>query len=280
MTFRKFKRRLVVFFTGENRRARLKAEIREELTAGLKREMSREFRQQLKQERAKWNKREKERRKPKGVITGLEGNTLHQENGSSFTGKIAFSRRGQGNAVRFAEGSHFSGKLKVGGHGNVVEFGPHTRIRGTLAVGGEGVRLVFGDYTTTVDIFLVAGWQDILIGKWCMISRRVEIRSNDSHSVVERESGVTLNTPEPVIVGDHVWICAGVHVNKGSRIPSDCIVAAMSFVNRAFEETGVILGGIPAKIIRRGITWNRKMLEKFSARQLDYRIYNQRGEEI
>lgn len=277
MTIRKFTRRLVTFFTGERRAARLKAEIRRELAAELKKD----FREQLKQERARWQKKEvarrREERRPKGVITGLEGNEVLVENERSFTGKIIFTPGSTGNVVRFGEGSSFGGVLKVGGSGNVVEFRAHTKIRGTLAVGGRGVRLDFGDYTTSVDVFLVAAGQDILIGKWCMISRRVEIRSNDAHAVVERGTGETLNPPEPVTIGDHVWICGGAHVNKGSRIPSDSIVAAMAFVNRPFEEEGVILGGIPAKVIRRGVTWNRKMRAKFSPEQLDYRIYDENG---
>ncbi|RYD47878.1 MAG: hypothetical protein EOP85_04665 [Verrucomicrobiaceae bacterium] len=215
------------------------------------------------------------------MINGdINGNFVDAENAASVVGRVNFEPGSSGNIVRFEPGSSFSGKINVKGTNNRIEFGPHSRIRGSLRISGDKRRLSFGDYTTAEEIYLVALRADVIIGKWCMFSRKIEIRSSDAHSVVERATGLAINEKEPVYIGDHVWVCAGAHINKGSRIPSDSIVAAMSFVNRAFEEEGVILAGIPAKVVKRGITWNRKARKSFTQDQLDYRRYNATGEII
>lgn len=213
------------------------------------------------------------------TVQGLEKNTVDADAATFVRGQIIFDK-GLGNTVRFGEASSFGGHIKITGNNNLVEFGAHTKIRGTLAVGGNNVKLVFGDYTTSVDVYLVAAGRDILIGKWCMLSRKVEIRSNDAHAVIDRETRRTLNLPETVVLGDHVWVCGGAHINKGSHIPPDSIVAAMAFVNRKFEEPGVILAGAPAKVVRKGITWSRKMKKEFTENELDYSLYNERGEMV
>lgn len=53
-------------------------------------------------------------------------------------------------------------------------------------------------------------------------------------------------------------------------MPSDSIVGAMSFVNRQSDEEGVVLAGSPAKIVKRGITWNRSRRDKFTREQMDH----------
>lgn len=275
MIFKKIKK-LVGFFTGKNRRNRLKKELRKELMLDVERQLQKRLKAQRKKERAQ---RRKERTS-KRVIRGLEGNFLHFENERLFNGTIKFLDGAQGNVIRFHEGSSFEGTIKVKGSNNLIEFGPHSKIRGTLSVGGKDRRLTFGDHSTGLGLFLVASGEDIHIGKWCMMSRNVEIRSTDAHGVVDRESRRSLNLQAPVFIGDHVWICAGVTIMKGSRIPSDSIVGAMSLVNRAFEEEGVVLAGIPAKVVKRGITWHRHIREVFTEEELDYRRYNAKLERI
>jgi acetyltransferase-like isoleucine patch superfamily enzyme len=103
-----------------------------------------------------------------------------------------------------------------------------------------------------------------------MFSREIEIRTTDAHSAVDRATGNRINMPESVIIGDHVWVGVGAIINKGSVVPSDSIVGAMAFVNRRFEEQGIILGGVPATIVRRGITWNRGRKNKFTTEELDH----------
>lgn len=72
-----------------------------------------------------------------------------------------------------------------------------------------------------------------------------------------------LNPNADIEIGNHVWIAQGVSILKGAKIPSNCIVGAKSLVNKKFEEVNCIIAGIPAKIIKRGVNWDRRGLESY-----------------
>ena len=44
-------------------------------------------------------------------------------------------------------------------------------------------------------------------------------------------------------------------VFKGAYVPDGCVVAAHSLVSKDFDEMNSLIGGIPAKVIRRDISW-------------------------
>ncbi|MES2440270.1 MAG: hypothetical protein V4584_14465 [Verrucomicrobiota bacterium] len=208
------------------------------------------------------------RKRPKRII-GRRDNNILLETRKSLKGQINIVH-GTGNTVRFGEGSHFIGKLRIRGSNNLIEFGPNAGIRGRIAVVGDNQRVIFGAHSTSVEIYIVcAEGQDVIIGKSCMLSRKIEIRTTDSHSVVDPQTGQRMNKPRSVIIGDHVWIGVGTFVSKGAVIPSNSIVAAMSFVNGRFEEEGVIIAGEPAKVVKQGITWQREPRDQFTMEELD-----------
>jgi acetyltransferase-like isoleucine patch superfamily enzyme len=96
----------------------------------------------------------------------------------------------------------------------------------------------------------------IQIGCDCIFAKGIEIRTGDSHSIMDASSGKRTNYAANVIVGDHCWIGSQVSVLKGAVIPRDSIVATKSVVTKPFVNAGVLLGGIPAKEIKNNVTWN------------------------
>jgi UDP-3-O-[3-hydroxymyristoyl] glucosamine N-acyltransferase len=177
---------------------------------------------------------------------------------------------GKGNLLRIGSGTWFHAKVYFTGDNNRVLIGDNARFVGRIIVNGSGQTIVFGDKSTATDLYILcAEGCDVRIGRDCMFSRRTEIRTTDAHSVVDRQSGKRLNLPGAVDIGDHVWVGVGSIVSKGAAVPTDSVVAAMSFVNARFSEEGVILAGVPAAIVRRGVTWNRAAKPKFSRAQMD-----------
>lgn len=79
------------------------------------------------------------------------------------------------------------------------------------------------------------------------------IRDSDGHTIIiddeERPSH------KPVKIGSHVWITSDVKILKGVTIPNNCVVALGSIVTKHFEEDNLLIGGYPAKILRRNIQW-------------------------
>ena len=51
-------------------------------------------------------------------------------------------------------------------------------------------------------------------------------------------------------IGDNVWIGARVTILAGVRIAPGTVIAAGSVVTRSIEEPDMIVGGIPARIIK------------------------------
>lgn len=94
--------------------------------------------------------------------------------------------------------------------------------------------------------------EGIRIGNGTVISWNCQFLDNDFHSMsVEKNK----KTSAPIEIGNHVWIGCNVTVLKGSVIPSGCVVAAGSVVNKVFNEENVFIGGVPATILKRNISW-------------------------
>lgn len=198
------------------------------------------------------------------------GNTFTHGDERRLRGRVQI-RGGEGNVVEFSPGVKLFGTITVVGSNNRIFLGQECDLRGSIIVSGNGQTVSIGDHTTTVDVYILCHeGVDVTIGKWCMFSRKIEIRTTDAHAVIDRATGRRLNTAGPITIGDHVWVGVGAIINKGAVVPTDSIVGAMSFVNGQFDEEGVILAGAPARIVKRGITWARSRLPFYSPEKMNY----------
>ncbi len=203
-------------------------------------------------------------------MSGQKGNDVRTSSAKNLKGFIRI-KKGTGNVIHFGKGSSFSGSIKIKGNNNTIHIGDYAKINASILVIGDNRRLSIGDHTTSVEIRILCSDQcDVTIGKWCMFSRKIEIRTTDAHSVVDRNTLTRINSPGSVNIGDHVWVGVGTLISKGVTIPADCVVGAMSFVNNSFHESGVVIAGVPAKIVKRGITWNRERKNNYTSEQLDF----------
>lgn len=115
---------------------------------------------------------------------------------------------------------------------------------------------------TTIEQSNFAAAEDnssIEIGEDCMFSSGIRIITTDSHSVVDIVSGKRINPAKSVRIGNHVWIGANCTINKGVTIGDGAIVAGNSVVTHDVPAY-TIVGGIPAKVIRNAITWERNRI--------------------
>lgn len=217
----------------------------------------------------KTSKKAEATRKPAFVNKWGDGNTFEMPETSRIKGRIEVSS-GAGNRLRIGPDSVYSGKITVIGNGNSILLGGNVNYRGDILVAGDGQTVAIGDFTTAVQAYIFCSEDtNVTIGHSCMLSRSIEIRTTDAHSVVECASGARLNPAADIVIGNHVWIGLSSIINKGAHIPSDSIVGAMSFVNGSFEEEGTIIAGTPARVVRRGVTWHRGRKAHYSPEALD-----------
>lgn len=98
----------------------------------------------------------------------------------------------------------------------------------------------------------------LTVGPDCMISSYVQIRTGDSHSVLNAD-GERINRARSVGIGNHCWIGEGVRILKGVSLANDTIVATGSIITKSFD-ANVLLGGVPAKVLKANVTWDKDRL--------------------
>lgn len=92
--------------------------------------------------------------------------------------------------------------------------------------------------------------ENIKIGNGVIISSGVTIRDSDGHTLIEPGFIKT----KPITIGNHVWIGTNAIILKGVKISDGSIIAAGAVVNKDVPEN-VLVGGVPAKIIKENIFW-------------------------
>lgn len=90
----------------------------------------------------------------------------------------------------------------------------------------------------------------IVIGDNVAISHNVSIISFD-HEIYGLNVPIKDAPPIPgkIIVGNNIWIGAGVRLLKGVTIANNCVIAAGSVVKHSVEANSIV-AGVPAKLIK------------------------------
>ena len=203
-------------------------------------------------------------------VTNGEGNIVDRSITKFASGEIQFSPGSRGNVVHLGVGMQLNNvKIQIIGNDNRVIFGKNSIMTGSIYVKGGGQVVSVGDYTTTAGLKIMCEEGcNVEIGRHCMISREIEVRTSDAHSVVDVITHKRLNQAKSVFIGDHVWIGMRCLFTKGASVGSDCVVGANSLVNKKIDGSGLVIAGVPASVLRRGITWNRAQSDEFSEEDL------------
>lgn len=149
----------------------------------------------------------------------------------------------------------------IRGRGHRVEIGRSCILgRMTLVLQSSGCQVIIGHHTTSgsVNIDLGEPSLSLRIGDDCMISQRVEIMCGDAHSLDDSLTGARLNPPANVEIGDHVWLAAESAILKGANVGDHSTIGFRSVVTNQIPPYSLAVG-IPARVIRSGVTWNRDL---------------------
>lgn len=169
-----------------------------------------------------------------------KNNTIYFEDGCILN-KCRINIRGDNNEIYFHKGicAEFT-ELWIEDDNNQIVIGENTGLYGPIHLACiEGTSIKFGTD--------------------CLCSSDVVVRTGDSHSVLDGK-GNRSNPSMDVVIGNHVWIRNRAILLKGVHIPNDCIIGTASVVTKRFEEEHVCIAGVPAKIVKRDVSWNPKRL--------------------
>lgn len=159
-----------------------------------------------------------------------------------------------------------NGKLVVGanyiprsGRSSMVRMDARSilRVRGTFTIFYDSDIIVFkggvlsvGDKSFINSNCKIRCHSSISIGDGCAISHDVTIMDSDAHFL-----NGSKNTC-PVSIGDHVWIGTRVTILSGVTVGSGAVIAAGALVSSDVP-SGCLVGGVPAKVLKENITWEK-----------------------
>lgn len=191
------------------------------------------------------------------------------------------SVRGRNNQILIGSAAQLIGaRIDIVGDDNRVEIAPAAELNRVLIyIRGNGNRLHIGERcrvarnaefwqedngteicvgaATTIESAHLAATEDgshIWIGAECMLAYDIDIRTGDSHAILD-SNGRRTNPAAHVELGDRVWLAARAVILKSVVLGADTVVGTGSIVTRSPGESGVVLAGNPARVVRRGIRW-------------------------
>ena len=152
--------------------------------------------------------------------------------------------------------------IRISGNNNIVKLRSDSYVSGAeLWVEDNGCEIVVGERTFIGHHTHLACTEDgskLLVGNDCMISSYVQIRTGDSHSILNIE-GERINKAQSVRIGDHCWIGEGAKILKSVELDGDNIVATGAIVSKSFGKN-TLIAGVPGKIVKENVTWDKERI--------------------
>lgn len=137
----------------------------------------------------------------------------------------------------------FKGRAKIG-HGSKICVGS----TGTLEIGEN--------FTITAESSIVA-FCKIIFGKNCLLSWDILVMDTDFHKIKD-ELGSIINEPQPITIGNDVWVGCRCLILKGTDIPNGCVIGAGSLVNKLLKNEHSVYVGNPIKCSKENILWEKE----------------------
>ena len=188
--------------------------------------------------------------------------------------KPTFRKMGGHIKLEPVEGKIYRGMIKLGlktigvsdgigvvweNRGTIVFQGPCTLGAGVkLAVFDTG-NLTFGSHFTATDGLRVVCGKNITFEKDVLIGWDTTVMDTNQHQL-SSPNGQKVGKPyASIIIGEATWCGFGCSILPGTEVPSRCVVASKSLLNKKYNvESYTLLAGIPAKMKAHGVWRNPK----------------------
>lgn len=95
----------------------------------------------------------------------------------------------------------------------------------------------------------------IKFGDECSLGWNVQVNTDDGHAILH--DGKAVKRFESIEIGNHVWLTSNTIVTKSVRIADGCIIAQGAVVSKSITEPKSLVGGVPAKLIRQNVEWEK-----------------------
>jgi len=179
----------------------------------------------------------------------------------AFLSNTLFDIRGNNNIVIVSCGVYIADiKILVSGDNNKIVFGEKVQMSGgCLWINGSECQIVIGKHTTINEAIIGVSEKQssVIIGEDCMLAHGIDIRSGDSHSIIDLISNQRINHARDITIDNHIWIAANCHILKGVCIGKNSVIGAGSIVTKDIPENSIAVD-VPEIVRRENITWLRE----------------------
>lgn len=193
----------------------------------------------------------------------------NDENGNSIFSSTTYDGcvvifRGGNNKVIIDEGAKISNLvIHLDCNYGTVHIGNHNKVtiplKGTIRV-GQNSSVIIGDNVTSSPLYISAvEGASVTIGDDCMFATSVILRTDDSHPIFDVRTEKRVNPARDIKLGSHVWVGERAVIFGGSVVGDGSIVGMGSILKRKCPNN-CIVAGIPARVTRKNIAWERPHL--------------------
>ena len=158
-------------------------------------------------------------------------------------------------------GYHNLGGQDVKGRRTVWQVDGIVNLKGKRIDIGSGTNLsihgslYLGDHSTITGNSSVICRKSIRLEDDALISWDVLIMDTDFHTITD-EIGNILNSDEPIVISNHVWVGCRSTILKGTIIPRNSVIAAGSVITGKMSKENVIYTSCK-RVLREDICWIR-----------------------
>lgn len=185
-------------------------------------------------------------------------NNIFDVNGV-LRGKSKIRISGKNNTIIIRSGKLKNIRIGIDGDNNIIEFGEDIQIGSLeIIIQSSSCKVFIGEKTQIGGAKIVCcEYEDqVIIGSNNLIADDVEFWSCDGHSIYK--DAKRINQSMPIIISDHVWIARNVKILKGVTIQSNTVIGMSSLVTSGNYPSNTLIAGLPAKVIKQGITWSHE----------------------
>lgn len=171
---------------------------------------------------------------------------------------VRFGRSRGCTLVLGAEG-RLAGQVGFEGDGHLMLFNGRgaSQVNATFRNREGALFLGRGFTANLVDLLVEGPRNSIVVADDAMLAYRVQLRTSDSHGIVSLDDpSAALNPPASIRLGPHVWLGKDVVVGRGVTVGRGAIVA-MNTIVTAHVPPCTLVGGVPMRVLREGVTWTR-----------------------
>ena len=146
------------------------------------------------------------------------------------------------------------------GDNGVVNIGSGGEIKLSIRVGYDALISIGNGLTCTSTCYITAVEGGVIeIGDDCMFASANELRSDDGHPIFDLVTGDRINFGGSIKVGNHVWLGARSVILGTASIENGCVIGHSAVVKSNIPANCIAVG-VPAKVVRKNIRWERPHL--------------------